>query len=73
MIPGLDGLRGLAILLVFFLHADYAYIGWVGVQYFKVGVLHNFTRKIKVKCDGFLGTVCPYLEIPEWCPPRLRR
>lgn len=36
MIPGLDGIRALAILLVFFLHADYVYIGWVGVQLFFV-------------------------------------
>jgi peptidoglycan/LPS O-acetylase OafA/YrhL len=36
MIAGLDGLRAIAILLVFFLHADYVYIGWVGVQLFFV-------------------------------------
>lgn len=36
MIPGLDGIRGLAFLLVFFLHADYFYFGWVGVQLFFV-------------------------------------
>ncbi|RJP52553.1 MAG: acyltransferase [Anaerolineaceae bacterium] len=36
MISGLDGLRAVAILLVFFLHADYIYIGWVGVQLFFV-------------------------------------
>jgi peptidoglycan/LPS O-acetylase OafA/YrhL len=36
MIPGLDGVRGFAFALVFFLHADYFYGGWVGVQLFFV-------------------------------------
>ncbi len=36
MIPGLDGIRAIAILLVFSNHADYIYIGWVGVQLFFV-------------------------------------
>ena len=36
MIPGLDGVRAIAFLLVFTLHTDYLYIGWVGVQLFFV-------------------------------------
>ena len=36
MIPGLDGVRALAFILVFSLHTDYIYIGWVGVQLFFV-------------------------------------
>ena len=36
MIPGLDGLRAIAFLLVFALHTDYLQIGWVGVQLFFV-------------------------------------
>ncbi len=36
MIPGLDGIRAVAFLLVFILHTDYFYIGWVGVQLFFV-------------------------------------
>jgi len=36
MIPGLDGLRALAILLVFATHSGLAEIGWVGVQLFFV-------------------------------------
>lgn len=36
MIPGLDGVRAIAFLLVFSLHTDYVYIGWVGVQLFFV-------------------------------------
>lgn len=36
MIPGLDGLRAVAFLLVFAFHTDYLEFGWVGVQFFFV-------------------------------------
>ncbi|HAV77436.1 MAG TPA: hypothetical protein DCX53_08785 [Anaerolineae bacterium] len=36
MIPGLDGLRAIAYLLVFFFHTHYLGIGWIGVQFFFV-------------------------------------
>lgn len=35
-IKGLDGLRAIAFLLVFFFHAHYGYFGWIGVQLFFV-------------------------------------
>lgn len=36
MIPGVDGLRAIAILLVFAFHTGYIQVGWVGVQLFFV-------------------------------------
>lgn len=36
MIPGLDGLRAIAFLLVFALHTGYLEVGWVGVSLFYV-------------------------------------
>lgn len=36
MIPGLDGLRAIAFLLVFLLHTNFLVIGWVGVLLFFV-------------------------------------
>lgn len=36
MIPGVDGLRAIAILLVFAFHTGYIEVGWVGVQLFFV-------------------------------------
>ena len=36
MIPGLDGLRAIAFLLVFALHTGYLEVGWVGVSLFFV-------------------------------------
>jgi len=36
MIPGLDGLRAIAFLLVFGIHTDYLGFGWTGVQLFFV-------------------------------------
>jgi len=36
MIPGLDGLRGIAFLLIFLVHTDFINFGWAGVQLFFV-------------------------------------
>jgi peptidoglycan/LPS O-acetylase OafA/YrhL len=52
MIPGLDGLRAIAFLLVFSLHTDYVYIGWVGVQLFFVlsgFLITNILLKMKTQ------------------------
>ena len=56
MIPGLDGLRAIAFLLVFALHTDYLQIGWIGVQFFYV-------------LSGFLITGI-LLDMKESLPPR---
>ncbi|GAB4416698.1 MAG: acyltransferase [Anaerolineales bacterium] len=56
MIPGLDGLRAIAFLLVFALHTDYIQFGWVGVQLFFVlsgflitGILLDMKKGLKPK------------------------
>lgn len=56
MIPGLDGLRAVAFLLVFFFHSDYLPFGWVGVQLFFVlsgflitGILVNMKDTLNVR------------------------
>jgi peptidoglycan/LPS O-acetylase OafA/YrhL len=56
MIPGLDGLRGVAFLLVFALHTDYLQVGWIGVQFFFV-------------LSGFLITGI-LLDMKKSLPPR---
>jgi peptidoglycan/LPS O-acetylase OafA/YrhL len=55
-IPGLDGLRAIAFLLVFALHTDYLQIGWIGVQFFFV-------------LSGFLITGI-LLDMKKSLPPR---
>ncbi|HXF85419.1 MAG TPA: acyltransferase [Anaerolineales bacterium] len=54
MIPGLDGLRAIAFLLIFWLHIGYLQIGWIGVQFFFVlsgflitGILLNMKRSLR--------------------------
>jgi peptidoglycan/LPS O-acetylase OafA/YrhL len=56
MIPGLDGLRAIAFLLVFALHTDYLQVGWIGVQFFFV-------------LSGFLITGI-LLDMRKSLPPR---
>jgi len=56
MIPGLDGLRAIAFLLVFALHTDYLHVGWIGVQFFFV-------------LSGFLITGI-LLDMKKALPPR---
>jgi peptidoglycan/LPS O-acetylase OafA/YrhL len=56
MIPGLDGLRAVAFLLVFALHTDYLQVGWIGVQFFFV-------------LSGFLITSI-LLDMKKSLPPR---
>ena len=56
MIPGLDGLRAIAFLLVFALHTDYLQMGWVGVSLFFVlsgflitGILLDMKKSLPTK------------------------
>lgn len=53
VIPGLDGLRAVAYLFVFFYHARYLQMGWIGVQFFFVlsgflitGILLDMKRSL---------------------------
>ena len=56
MIPGLDGLRAIAFLIVFGFHTDYFPFGWAGVQMFFVfsgylitGILLKMKEKLSVR------------------------
>ncbi len=56
MIPGLDGLRAIAFLLVFAQHTDYSYFGWTGVLMFFVlsgflitGILLRMKQSLSTK------------------------
>lgn len=60
MIPGLDGLRAIAFLIVFGFHTDYLPFGWLGVQLFFVisgylitGILLRMRESLSVR-DYFL-------------------
>ena len=44
MIPGLDGLRAIAFLMIFGFHNDYFQFGWLGVQLFFVASGFLITR-----------------------------
>ena len=56
MIPGLDGLRAIAFLVLFGLHTDYLQFGWMGVQLFFVlsgylitGILLRMKEKLPAR------------------------
>ena len=56
MIPGLDGLRAIAFLLVFALHTNYLQVGWVGVSLFFVlsgylitGILLDMKKSLPIR------------------------
>lgn len=55
MIPGLDGLRAIAFLLVFACHTDYILIGWTGVLLFFVlsgFLITGILNKMKARFSG---------------------
>lgn len=55
MIPGLDGIRAIAFLLVFFCHSDYLYFGWTGVLLFFVlsgFLITDILLKMKAKFNA---------------------
>jgi peptidoglycan/LPS O-acetylase OafA/YrhL len=56
MIPGLDGLRAIAFILVFLIHSNFVIVGWVGVLLFFVlsgflitGILVDMKEKLPTK------------------------
>ncbi len=55
MIPGLDGLRAIAFLLVFACHTDYLLVGWTGVLLFFVlfgFLITGILNKMKARFTG---------------------
>ncbi len=55
MIPGLDGLRAIAFLLVFACHTDYILVGWTGVLLFFVlsgFLITGILNKMKARFSG---------------------